>query len=59
MGSYTFKAYDIKQNKINVIDEYSCKDGDNCNTEYDGKKNYNISYISLELTDENVNNYIK
>lgn len=38
MGSYTFKAYDIKQNKINVIDKYSCKDGDNCNTEYDGKK---------------------
>lgn len=57
MGNYIFKAYDVKNDEIKIYDEYQCVTGD-C-YEYKGDKTYDISDISIELTDENINSYIK
>lgn len=59
MGNYKFTAYDIKNEEIKIYDEYTCDTG-NCDYEYKGNKKYdNFSPISTELTNDNINNYLK
>lgn len=59
MGDYKFTAYDIKNDEIKIYDEYTCDTG-NCDYEYKGSKKYNnLSSISTELTNDNINNYLK
>lgn len=57
MGNYSFKAYDVKDNEIKVVDEYDCKTG-NCDYEYKGNKEYNLTGITIELTKDNIEKYV-
>jgi len=56
MNYYKFKAYDVKTDKIEIYDEYSCY---LCEYEYVGDKSYDLQDISLELNSTNINSYVK
>lgn len=58
MGDYTFTAYDVKNNEIEVYDKYECNTGQ-CEYEYKGDKKYNITEINKELNMNNINTYLK
>ena len=58
MGNYSFKAYDVKEKEIKVYDEYNCNTG-RCEEQYKGNKTYNESNISIEMNNENIENYVK
>lgn len=57
MGNYKFTAYNVKNEEIEIYDEYSCQTGD-CEYEYKGEKEYNLSPIDIKLTTSNINKYL-
>lgn len=58
MGYYKFTSYNLNVSEFSILDDYNCTTGD-CDYNYEGSSNYNMSLFEIELNTDNVNKYLK